>query len=73
MRQQRIDRDALLKRRDELAAAHSAAVALLEGGLADDRDGMRTIARRVEVERLYDELAAVQKRIDAVLARERAT
>lgn len=68
----RLEREALLQCRNELEAEHVAAVALLEAGTADDPTGGHTRANRRRCVELYDELAAVQKRIDELLARERA-
>lgn len=58
----------LMKQRDELERAHEAAVAKLE---AEAADAERSIENRAACGRIYDELADVQKRIDAELARER--
>lgn len=63
----RVDVRALTARRDELQAEHGAAVVRLETEGLD-----RAYDNRRECTRLYDELAAVQKRIDDELARERA-
>lgn len=58
--------DALLRRRDELDSEHGAAVVKLENEGPD-----RAHVNRPVCNRLYDELAAVQKEIDARLERER--
>lgn len=63
--------DALVKQRDELQEQHAAAVAKLEGELAADVDGFRTVINRREVNRLYDEFSDVQARIDEQLAKAR--
>lgn len=56
----------LIVRRDELAMQHEAAVALLE------REGPdRANFHRSKCAKLYDELAEIQRRIDAHLAVER--
>jgi hypothetical protein len=58
--------DALMVRRDEVAMQHEAAVALLE------REGPdRAHVNRAKCANLYDELAAIQRRIDAHIASER--
>jgi hypothetical protein len=64
----RLELDALLKQRSELDERYDLAVAVLE------KEGFdHAIRNRVKCSRLYDERAAVQKRIDAFLAAERAT
>ncbi len=65
-RRRTADRDALVRRRDELQAEHEAAVIKLETEGLD-----RAHVNRPECNRLYDELAAVQREIDAMLERER--
>jgi hypothetical protein len=62
----RLELAALVKQRDELALEHEAAVGKLEAEGPD-----RAIRNRRECTRLYDELAAVQKRIDEHLERGR--
>lgn len=58
--------DALMRRRDELQVEHEAAVIKLE------REGAeRAHLNRPECNRLYDDLARVQREIDARLERER--
>lgn len=61
-----VELDALVRRRDEVQAEHEAAVIKLETEGPD-----RALANRRECNRLYDDLAAVQKQIDARLARGR--
>jgi hypothetical protein len=66
--------DALLVQRAELERRHAEAVAQLEtlGPLYDANDGHLAITRRRTVADLYDEIAKLQKRIDAHLAKDRA-
>lgn len=62
----RVDVRALIVHRDELQSEHEAAVVRLE------TEGLDHAHRnRLECNRIYDDLAAVQKRIDAALERER--
>lgn len=63
----RLELDALLAQRRELDERYELAVAVLE------KEGFdHAIRNRVKCSRLYDERAAVQTRIDAFLAAERA-
>lgn len=64
----RLELDALLAQRNELDERHELAVAVLE------KEGFDNATRnRAKCSRIYDERAAVQKRIDEFLAAERAT
>jgi hypothetical protein len=58
----------LVKQRDEVERRHELAVDALAHMTTD-----RAIAGRRECARLYDERAALQKRIDEMLAAERVT
>jgi hypothetical protein len=60
--------DALIVQRGELERQHAAAVALLE----KEGPGAAALLNRRRCGSLYDELAGVQRRIDALLAAERA-
>jgi hypothetical protein len=58
----------LVKQRDEVEARHVKAVAELESLETD-----RAIAKRRECGRLYDDIADLQRRIDALVNAERTT
>ncbi len=63
----RSELDGLIVQRDEVSARHALAVALLEEQGPD-----HAIDNRRKCARLYDELVAVQRRIDDYLSAERS-
>ena len=67
----RLELDALIAERDDLEREHEAAVAALEAVVAEGKSGGTVFSHRRDCERLHDRRAAVQKRIDEHLARER--